>query len=101
MAEERLPSVIHETCFTWDHDTGQIFIDTTQRTMKTKLKRLGLEPYNVFDELSSYSAYEDDVTITVRKRKARKISKEHKEKLVGAMRKARAAKKAAKKGRNA
>jgi hypothetical protein len=37
-----MKTTIRETALTWDHETHTLFVDTTERGMVTKFKKIGL-----------------------------------------------------------
>lgn len=68
--ETKLSDEVIETGINWDHDTGQIHIDTRRKSVESKLRKLGFKP--VRSEATGYTSFrltEDDIVVSFRKKK--------------------------------
>lgn len=59
---------IQETGITWDHDTGDIWIDTRRKKVANRLKALGLKPIHELADYTSFRTTDSEITISFRKK---------------------------------
>lgn len=69
---------INETGISWDHDTGDIIIDTRRKAIENKLRKFGFKPIrSEVNGYTSFSVNEKDLIVSFRKRK--RLSEEERE----------------------